>query len=75
MKVPTAHNLNRNAEGRPGRSGPAVELVLLFTSLFAAALARQCFFHTLLFARLEVKGVTLHFLNNVLLLHLAFEAA
>jgi len=28
-----------------------------------------------LLTRLEVEGVTLHFLNNVLLLDLAFEAA
>ena len=52
-----------------------VTLVLLFASFFAAALSRQRFLDALLFARLEVKGVTLHFLNNVLSLNLAFEAA
>ena len=49
-------------------SGPGRELVLLFTCLLAAALARQRFFHSFLFARLKVKGVTFHFLDNVLLL-------
>ena len=58
----------------PWERRPSFELVLLFTSLFAAALARQRFLHTLLLARLEVKGVTLHFLNDVLLLNLAFKA-
>ena len=48
-------------------------LVLLFTSLFAAALARQRFLYALLLARLEVKGVTLDLLDDVLLLDLALE--
>ena len=50
-------------------------LVLLFSSFLAAALASQRFFYALLFARLEVKGVTLNLLNNVLLLDLTLEAA
>ena len=61
--------------GRPYNGGPAVRLVLLLASLFSAALASQRFFHSLLLARLEVKGVTLHFLDDVLLLDFAFEAA
>ena len=60
--------------GPPCSSGPAVTLVLLFASFFAAALARQRFFYALLLAWLEVEGVTLHFLNNVLSLYLALEA-
>ena len=60
-------------KGPPWERRPNVELVLLFTSLFAATLARQSFFHALLFARLEVEGVTFHFLNNVLLLDLTFK--
>jgi hypothetical protein len=48
-------------------------LVLLFASFLAAALARQRFLHAFLFARLEVKGVTLHFLDDVLLLDLSLE--
>jgi len=49
-------------------------LVLLFPSLFATALARQRFLCTLLFAGLQLVGVTFHFLNDVFLLHLALEA-
>ena len=52
-----------------------IDLVLFFTRFFPAALARQCFLHTLLLARLQVKGVTLDLLNDVFLLHLALEAA
>jgi hypothetical protein len=52
-----------------------LQLVLLFTSFLAIPLARQCFFHTALFARLQIKGVTLHFLNNVFLLDLALKPA
>jgi hypothetical protein len=50
------------------------DLVLFFTRFLAAALTGQCFFHTLLLARLQVKGVTLDLLDNVFLLHLALEA-
>jgi hypothetical protein len=63
------------SEGPPSERRPTSELVLLLTSFFAAALARQRFFHTLLFARLEVEGMTLHFLDDVLLLDLTLEAA
>ena len=62
-------------QGRHRISGPAVELVLLFASLFAAALTRQRFLHSLFLARLKVEGVTFHFLNNVLCLNFALEAA
>ena len=51
-----------------------IDLVLFFTRFFPAALARQCFLHTLLLARLQVKGVTLDLLDNVFLLHLALES-
>ena len=74
IKVPN-NGSKVKAQGRVCDSDPAAELVLLFASLLAAALARQRFLHSLLLARLEVKGVTLHFLNNVLLLHFALEAA
>src|SRR5208337_1717645 len=67
-------HVGRKSAGPPCSSGPAVTLVLLFASFFAAALARQRFFYALLLARLEVEGVTLHFLNNVLSLHLALKA-
>ena len=57
-------------EGRP--YGP---LVLLFPSFFPAAFTRQRFLDTLLFARLQVKGVTLDLLDDVFLLHFALETA
>jgi hypothetical protein len=50
-------------------------LVLLFTSFLAIPLARQRFLYAALFARLQVEGVTLHFLNNVFLLDLALKPA
>jgi len=53
----------------------AYGLVLLFTSLFTIPLARQRFLHATLFAGLQVKGVTLHFLDDVLLLYLTLEPA
>ena len=53
--------------------GPEVS-VLLFACFLAAALARQGFFHPLLFAGLRVKGVTLDFLNDVLRLYFTLEA-
>ena len=62
-------------QGHSGKSGPFLRLVLLFTCLFASALACKRSFHALLFAGLQVKGVTFHFLDDVFLLHLALEAA
>jgi hypothetical protein len=47
---------------------------LFFSRFLATTLPRQCFLCPLFFARLQVKGVTFHFLNDVLLLHLALEA-
>ena len=70
-----APHIGGKSKGRPWERRPSRELVLLFTSFFPAALARQRFFHALLFARLEVEGMTLHFLDNVLLLDLTLEAA
>lgn len=52
-----------------------VSLILLFASFFPAALASQCFFHALLLARLQVKGMTFYFLDNVFLLYLPLETA
>ena len=50
-------------------------LVLLFTDLLAIPLACQCFFHALLFAWFQIKGVTLDLLDNVFRLHFAFKPA
>jgi hypothetical protein len=51
------------------------ELVSLFASFFAIPLACQCCFHATLFTGLQIVGVTLHFLDNVLLLNLALKPA
>jgi hypothetical protein len=50
-------------------------LVLLFPSLLTIPLARQGSLDATLFARLQVVGVTLDFLNDVLLLYLPFKPA
>jgi hypothetical protein len=58
--------------------GPALKAagsILLFPSLFAVPLARERLFDAALFSGLEVVGVTLDFLDDVLLLYLALEAA
>jgi hypothetical protein len=65
----------RSSRATPGRSGPLLRLILFFTCLFSGALASQRSLHTLFFAGLQVKGVTLDLLDDVFLLHLAFEAA
>ena len=49
------------------------QLVLLFTDLLAITLASQRFLHALLFTRLQIKRVTLDFLDNVFGLHLALK--
>jgi hypothetical protein len=50
-------------------------LVLLFTSLFAIPLARQSCLYAFLFTGLQVVGVTLDFLDDVLLLYLPLKSA
>jgi len=67
----------RHEKGKGPHSGgrPCLLLLLFFPSFFPAALARQSFLHAPLFAGFQVKGVALHFLDDVLLLHLALEAA
>ena len=50
-------------------------LVLLFTSFLAIPLACQCCFDTALLTGLQVIGMTLHFLDDVFLLYLAFKPA
>jgi hypothetical protein len=51
-----------------------LELVLLLTDLLAIALARQRFLYAFLFTGLQIKRVTLDFLDNVFSLHFALEA-
>lgn len=52
-----------------------LKLVLLFASLLAIPLARQCCLDAALLTGLQVVGVTLHFLDDVLLLYLPLEPA
>ena len=52
-----------------------VLLVLLFACLLPVTLPRQCFLDALPLTGLQVEGVTLYFLDDVFLLHLALEAA
>src|SRR3982075_3650483 len=70
-----------NRAGPPRDGGAPSSLIslapsiLLLTRLLTGTLASQCGLHAFFFARLQVKGVTLDFLNNVFLLHLALETA
>ena len=50
-----------------------LRLVLLFTSLLAIPLARQCFLDATLFTGLQVVGVTFDFLDDVFLLNLPLK--
>ena len=50
-------------------------LILLFASLLAIPLARQCCLDAALFTGLQIVGVTLDFLDDVLLLYLPLEPA
>jgi hypothetical protein len=68
--------------GRGSRSGWSLlgssdpfrgNLIRLSANLLASTLSRQGFLHSALRARLEVEGVTLHFLDDVFRLNLAFE--
>ena len=67
MRVSSA----KNGPSRPA-NGPS-SLVLFLACFLAAALASQRFFYSLPLAGLQVKRVTLYFLNNVLGLHLPLE--
>jgi hypothetical protein len=60
---------------RPRGQAAQFRSVLLFPSFFPAAFARQCFLHALFLAGLQIKGVALDLLDDVLLLHLALETA
>ena len=77
MKSPAAtqHGGGQIEQGRSGKERPFIALILFFACLFSSPLARQRGLYTLFFAGLQVKGVTLYLLDDVFLLHLAFEAA
>ena len=53
---------------------PCCNLIRIFANLLSGTLLRQSLFHSALGSGLEIKGVTLHFLNNVFRLNLALEA-
>ena len=62
----------RPSSGRPSR---LFKLILLFTSLFPVALARERCFHALFLTGLQVKRMPLYFLDDVLCLDFSLEAA
>jgi hypothetical protein len=70
-------------QSRSGKSGSFLlnphcsyaSLILLFARFLASSLASESRLYTLLFAGLQVKGVSLDLLDNVFLLHLPLEAA
>jgi len=51
------------------------KLILLLTDLLAIAFASKRFFDAFLFTGLQIKRVTLDFLDDVFRLHLALEAS
>jgi hypothetical protein len=61
--------------GRHARGDGPNDSICLFTRFLTAALACQRFFHPLLLAGLQIKGVTFHFLDNVFLLYLPLKTA
>jgi hypothetical protein len=71
----TERDQKQNRGPPPEWGGPKNLLVLFFPGFFPATLARQGFLHPFLFARFQVEGMTLHFLNDVFLLHLALKPA
>ena len=65
----------RPGKGRPFPASVLSSSVLLLANLLTSALASERGFHAFLLTGLEVKGVALHFFNNVFLLHFALETA
>ncbi len=62
-------------ECRPFQAKLWKTLIGLFAGLFTVPLTCQSRFYPLLFARFQVEGVSLYFLDDVLGLDLAFETA
>ena len=54
---------------------PSSGLILFFANFLTSALASKRGFHAFLLTGLQVKGVALDLLNNVLLLHFTLETA
>ena len=76
-KIPGLRN-ERECSGKravtPEYDGPH-DSICFFARFLTAALACQRFFHPLLLAGLQIKGVTFHFFDDVLLLYFSLEAA
>jgi hypothetical protein len=64
----------RNNEGRTEKR-PSSLLFRFFTSFLPAAFTRQSFFHALLLAGFQIKGVPLYLLDDVFLLHFTLKAS
>jgi hypothetical protein len=63
-------------QGHPGSGRPFnAGSVLFLANFLARALASERRLYAFLLTGLEVKGVALHFFNNVFLLYFALEAA
>ena len=71
----TASGLLPQKRRPPTCGGLYYSLILFFASFFTAALARKGFLQTRLLARLQVVGMTLHFLDDVFLLDLPLKPA
>jgi hypothetical protein len=56
-----------------GKNSSVAISIVFFPNLFSGTLSRQGLLHSALRARLQVEGVTLHFLDDVFRLHLALE--
>ena len=67
------NNFRVRGTGRPHQRTAHFSLVLFLTCFLAAALSSQRFFYSLSLAGLQVKRVTLYFLDNVLGLYLPLE--
>jgi hypothetical protein len=65
----------RIEQSRSGKERPFPALVLFFACLLSRALPSQRSLYPLFLAGLQVEGVSLDLLDNVFLLHLAFETA
>lgn len=80
--LPALSGGGRIEQSRPGKGATLTILdasnclsVRFLANFFAGALARQRSFDPLFLSRLQVEGMALDFLDDVLLLHLALEAA
>ena len=62
-------------QGHPGKGATLCCSILFLARFFSSTFASQRCFDALFLAGLQVEGMALDLLDNVFLLHLAFEAA